>query len=208
MNSVNFKLNRVLGLNVLFLALLASELPSAHAGFITYAPSAGGTFEPSYENTFTLSAFEAGTLFPDVDYESARVFFRWGGAIPMDVFATKNVAVGNGSFSTDTGTNALKFNAFVDLESQVIREILSDVTSSFKIPTLAENEGWYLEAATHVSDNGLTDNAKSVQRLKTKSLFLIPEPSSLVLVGLGFGIAAFRARRKLLKSAIVKRGIN
>lgn len=44
--SVNFKLNRVLGLNVLFLALLASELPSAHAGFITYAPSAGGTFEP------------------------------------------------------------------------------------------------------------------------------------------------------------------
>lgn len=206
--TVNVKRIRIFAQNVLILALLAPGLPAVHAGFITYGPGVGGTFEPGSENTFTLSTYEAGTLFPDVDYESARVFFRWGGAIPMDAFASENIAVGTGSFSTDTRTNASKSNAFVDLESQVIREVLSDATSSFKIPTLAGNEGWYLEAATHVSDNGLTDDARSVQRLNTKSIFLIPEPSSLVLVGLGFGIAAFRGRRKFLKSAIVKPGIN
>lgn len=213
-----FKHIRIFAQDVLYLALLAPGLPAVYAGFITPETGVGGTFDSSVDNSFTLTDSATAKLFPDVYCESARAFFGRGVTIPADAFVIESFATansvettdfGNVDLITDAGAESCGINPFVNLESQITREILSDVTSAFKIPTFkiptfSVIESWYLKAAVPASEDCLTDDAKTVQRLTTTSFYLIPEPSSLVLVGLGFGIAAFRGRRKFLKSTIGK----
>jgi len=159
---------------VALLGLLACGIHSAaNAGLINYTAGTGGTFDPSTPSTFTLTNFGAGSLTSSVNYTDVKVFAKWNGTGPypgaftITSFAlsspSTSPALGNVSFLSNTGSNALVGNAYVTLNSAVNTTNLSGVQLTLTIPTLTVSDGWTLDFLLSFTDNGLNTNATAYQ---------------------------------------------
>ena len=214
---LNFKRVTTSLLSGLLLLSYSVSCAAVHAGVISYSPGTGGTFDPDSASTFTAMDFGNGGLSGAVGYDLATVFFTWGGTETVPEFSITGISAsivgstvvfGDVAFATSTpsGQGVLSNQVIFSPPGPffVPATDLSSLELTFTLPELVVADGWFLTARFQFSDDEFNTNPTSAQTFTAASQDItpVPEPSSLIIVGLVGSFAAYRVRRKSPKAGV------